>query len=152
MFELFSTSTWIFWLIAMIFFVVIEALTVNLISIWFVLGSLTALILALLNISTQWQMIAFFIISGIALFVFLYFVKPKLNQKIEVQEKTNADRIIEQEAIVVRTINPLENTGQVRVRGQIWSATTYNDEVIEEGTLVYVKELKGVKAYVTRKS
>ena len=64
------------------------------------------------------------------------------------RSKTNADRIIDQEGLVIETINPLENTGLIRVRGQIWSARTYHDQVIEKDSLVLVKEIKGVKAVV----
>ncbi len=149
MFEFLSNINWIFWLCAMILFIIIEAASVSLLSIWFVLGSLVALILAVSGVSVTWQIIIFFIVSSLALLFFLFVLKPKWNRKIQKQEKTNADRILGQEGIVIQTINPLLNTGQVRVKGQIWSATTYQDLVLEQGTLIVVQELKGVKAYVT---
>ena len=74
-------------------------------------------------------------------------IKPKLNKKTEI-EKTNADRIIKQEGIVLVEINPLENTGQIRVKGQIWSASSYDDLIIPKNCLIKVKEIKGVKAFV----
>lgn len=148
MHEFLSNINWVFWLCAMIFFIIVEAVSVNLLSIWFVLGSLVALILSISGIGVTWQIIVFFIVSTLTLLFFLFFLKPSWNRRIQKQEKTNADRILGQEGIVIQTINPLMNTGQIRVRGQIWSAATYQDLVLEAGTLIIVQELKGVKAYV----
>lgn len=138
---------WQFWLIALIFFIVIEAATISLVSIWFMIGAMVALILDLTGASIAVQVIVFFVVSTISLLFFLFVIKPKLNKKTEI-EKTNADRIIKQEGIVLVEINPLENTGQIRVKGQIWSASSYDDLIIPKNCLIKVKEIKGVKAFV----
>lgn len=139
---------WQFWLVAFLVFLIVEAISVSLLSVWFMVGSVVALILSLVGASPAVQGIAFVVVSAICLLIFILIIKPRLNKKTEQKEKTNADRIINQEAIVLQTINPLENTGQIRVRGQVWSAASYNDLTIEKDVLVVVKEIKGVKAYV----
>ncbi|NLM18843.1 MAG: NfeD family protein [Clostridiaceae bacterium] len=139
---------WHFWLVALIFFIVIEAATVSLVSTWFMIGALVALILDLTGASIAVQVMVFFVVSTVSLLFFLLVIKPKLNKKTEQIEKTNADRIVGQEGIVLQEINPLENIGQIRVKGQIWSASSYHDLIISKGSLVIVKEIKGVKAFV----
>lgn len=139
---------WLFWLIAIIIFLIVEVTTINLISIWFAIGGLVALVAALFDAAPVIQIALFVVVSLFSIIIFLLFIKPKWNQKIEQREKTNADRILDQEAVVIQTIDPLQNTGQIRVRGQIWSASSYQEQVIEAGSLVQVKEIKGVKAIV----
>ncbi|MGB4609940.1 MAG: NfeD family protein [Saccharofermentanales bacterium] len=148
MLDSFNFIGWQFWLAALIFFIVIEAATVSLVSTWFMIGALAALILDLTGASITVQVIVFFIVSTISLLFFLLVIKPKLNKKTEQSEKTNADRIVGQEGIVLLEINPLANTGQIRVKGQIWSASSYHDLIIPENSLIIVKEIKGVKAFV----
>ncbi len=146
--DLLSYVDWLFWLIAIIVFLVMEVATINLISIWFAIGSLVALIASLFGVNPYIQIVLFIVVSLISIIIFLVFIKPKWNRKIKLSEKTNADRILQQEAVVIQRINPLANTGQIRVKGQIWSASTKNDQVIETDTLVRVVEIKGVKAIV----
>ncbi|HHU53788.1 MAG TPA: NfeD family protein [Clostridiaceae bacterium] len=143
---------WQFWLAALIFFIIIEVVTVSLVSTWFMIGALAALILDLAGASIAVQIIVFFIVSTVSLLVFLFVIKPKFNKKTEQIEKTNADRIVGQEGIVLLEINPLANTGQIRVKGQVWSAGSYDDLIITEDTLVIVQEIKGVKAIVVPQS
>ena len=135
-------------LVSSINFLLYEAATVSLVSTWFMIGALVALILDLTGASIAVQIIVFFVVSTISLLFFLLVIKPKLNKKTEQLEKTNADRIVGQEGIVLLEINPLKNTGQIRVKGQIWSASSYHDLIIPENSLIRVKEIKGVKAFV----
>ena len=63
-------------------------------------------------------------------------------------EKTNADRILEAEALVTETIDNVQASGQIKVGGAIWTARSANGDVIPEGTLVQVERIEGVKAIV----
>ena len=69
-------------------------------------------------------------------------VQPKL-------VKTNADRILGQEAVVLEEIDNLRGIGQVKVGGAIWTARSTQDEPIPKGTLVRVERIEGVKAIVS---
>ena len=69
-------------------------------------------------------------------------VQPKL-------VKTNADRILGQEAVVLEEIDNLRGIGQVKVGGDIWTAPSTQDEPIPKGTLVRVERIEGVKAIVS---
>lgn len=146
--NLISIIGWQFWFITLIAFLIIEVVSLNLISVWFVLGSLVALVLSLFGFSQTIQIIVFIVVSSICLVLFFFIAKPKLNKRIKTSEKTNADRIINQEGVVIERIDPLANTGLIRVRGQIWSARSSHDQIIQKDKLVLVKEIKGVKAIV----
>ena len=60
----------IIWLAVMILMGIIEALTVDLVSIWFCVGALVALIESYLGISTTLQIISFI---GVALILFFFY-------------------------------------------------------------------------------
>ena len=141
-------SMTIFWLIVMIGFLIAEALTVGLVGIWFAGGALVAVILSLFEVSPLMQVIVFFAVS-ICLLVFTrkIFVE-KLNTG---KENTNVDALIGETGQVTMTINPME-VGQVKLKGQVWSALADDSLLtIEEGTYVTVKAIEGVKLIVIPK-
>ena len=141
-------SMTIFWLIVMIGFLIAEALTVGLVGIWFAGGALVAVILSLFEVSPLMQVIVFFAVS-ICLLVFTrkIFVE-KLNTG---KENTNVDALIGETGQVTITINPME-VGQVKLKGQVWSALADDSLLtIEEGTYVTIKAIEGVKLIVVPK-
>ena len=142
-------SAWVFWLLLAAVLIVIEALTVNLVSIWFALGALSGMIAALLGANVLTQVIIAVVVSVIALAVILIF-KPFDNFKHKKVQATNSDRVIGQQAVVVGRIDPLEGGGLVRVMGQMWSAVSADDSAIETGEHVIVKGISGVKLIVER--
>lgn len=142
-------SAWVFWLLLAAVLIVIEALTVNLVSIWFALGALSGMIAALLGANVLTQVIIAVVVSVIALAVILIF-KPFDNFKHKRVQATNSDRVIGQQAVVVGRIDPLEGGGLVRVMGQMWSAVSADDGAIETGEHVIVKGISGVKLIVEK--
>lgn len=141
-------SMTIFWLIVMIGFLIAEAVTVGLVGIWFAGGALVAVILSLFEVSPLMQIIVFFAVS-ICLLVFTrkIFVE-KLNTG---KENTNVDALIGETGQVTMTINPME-VGQVKLKGQVWSALADDSLLtIEEGTYVTIKAIEGVKLIVIPK-
>lgn len=138
-------SMTIIWLILIVAFLAAEALTVGLVSIWFAGGALAALLLALFDVAPLVQLTAFFAVS-ICLLVFTrkIFV-DKLNTG---KENTNVDALIGEVGQVLSTINPME-VGQVKLKGQVWSALADDHLLtIEEGSYVTVKAIEGVKLIV----
>ena len=50
---------------------------------------------------------------------------------------------------MTETIDNLANKGQVQVKGQYWTARTYQaNQIIETGKTVKIKEISGVKLIV----
>ena len=134
-----------FWLIVMVLFLAVEAVTVGLVCIWFAAGSLIALLAAMCGAPLWLQIVAFLVVSAATLYFTRPLVKRYVNSKVE---PTNADMVIGKECRVTETVDNLAGTGAVYVDGKTWTARSENDEVIPEGTLVTAKSIDGVKLIV----
>lgn len=140
------TSAGIFWIIAAVVFGVIEGATVALITVWFAIGAVAAAVAAQLGASVPVQVSVFVVASAILLCV----TRPVL-KKISVSkpQRTNADRLIGCEALVISPIDGINGAGQVKIAGQVWSAVSENNRPIAEGEMVTVLRISGVKLVVT---
>lgn len=134
-----------FWFLAAIIFAIIELITSPLISIWFCGGALAAALTCIFTDSIWITAIVFVAVSALLLAFTRPLVKRKITPKIQA---TNADRIIGKEAVVIEQIDSVENTGQIKVEGQVWSAKSEN--VVNKGEKVTVSSIEGVKAVVTK--
>ena len=136
-----------FWLAAMIFFLIFEAVTVGLMCIWFAIGALTALLCAMFGAPVWLQIIAFLIVSAVTLYYTRPLVRKYVNNKVE---PTNADIVIGKECRVTEAIDNIAGTGAVYVDGKTWTARSVSDgETIPEGSLVTAQRIDGVKLIVT---
>lgn len=134
------------WVVILIAFAVIEGLTAGLISIWFCCGSLAALFASLAGANLIVQIGLFAVVSMVAMAL----IRPLARKYwIPKQEKTNADRILEEEGVVTEEIDNLRATGQIKVGGTIWTARSAVGAVLPVGTHVRVDRIEGVKAIVT---
>lgn len=136
------------WLALLILFSIGEAITVGLTSVWFAVGSLGALLCALVGGGIWVQIIVFLVLSGLSLALVRPLAKKFLTPGYSA---TNADRVIGQEAVVTQTIDNLRGQGQVNITGQTWTARSQDDTVIPEGALVRVLRIEGVKVFVALK-
>lgn len=136
----------IIWLIITIVFIVAEILTTQLIGIWFVPGSLVALIFAAIHAKFWIQILVFAVVTVVLLIMARPLVKRYLDSRIT---PTNADRAIGQTALVIEDIGD-GAIGQVKVNGLVWSAVTDSDSVIAKGERVIVREIDGVKLVVDK--
>lgn len=144
-----STYTmYIVWAAAIIGFAILEGITFQLVSIWFVFGSIAAFIASLLGASVTVQVIIWLVVSALALAITRPIVKKKLTAKAQ---PTNADRCIGSDATVLEAIDNARSVGQVKVDGKVWSARSLDGGIIEENTIVTVKKIEGVKLLVVKK-
>lgn len=129
----------------MVVFLIIEAITMGLTTIWFAAGAFIAMLLSLLGLPL-WSQITAFLIIAILCLIFLY---PFFKNKFHVgTEKTNFETVIGKNGIVIEAIDNMKSSGQVKVDGQIWSARSNAEEIIEVGKKVLIEEVKGVKLIV----
>ena len=141
---------WILWLILMVVFIVIEGITLGLTTVWCAVGSLAAAICGYFGANVGIQIAVMVIVSIVCFFICLKWIKPQLDARHAKKENaTNADRLFGEEAVVIKEINTLESKGQVKVRGDVWSAKTSDpNKVIPEGAKVKVIKTEGVKLLV----
>ena len=137
----------IVWLITAVILGIIESATVALVSIWMAVGAFAAAVAAAFDGSIMVQMLVFVLVSAILLILTAPLSKKFRNKK---QTSTNADRLLGQEGIVIKKIDDIENKGQIKAMGQIWSACSSDGKVIEIGERVIVEEIKGVHASVRK--
>ena len=135
----------IVWIAAIVIFGVVEAATAGLTSIWFVLGSVAALIAAICNGPIWLQISLFFVVSIVTLAATRPLVVKLMKKDIK---PTNADRVLGGLARVTERIDNDVPTGAVYIDGKTWSARSSSGESIEPDTMVRVVRMEGVKLYV----
>lgn len=138
---------WQLWLIASGFFFVGEIFTIGFVLFWFGIGALIAMISSFFVSNIVIQTIIFLVSSTIL----VIFTKPLVNQFTKKDNtSTNVYSFIGKQAIVTEDIENIKSKGQIKISGEIWSASSSNDdEDIKKDTKVKIIEVKGVKAIVT---
>ncbi len=138
----------IFWLVLFVVLLVIEIFTMGLTTIWFAGGSILAFILAYVGFGLPVQIIVFLLASIILLVLTRPLAVKFFNKE---RQKTNAESLIGQKAIVLEAIDTLHGTGRAEVNGMEWSAKTDEaGEIIEAGTVVVIEGIQGVKLIVKK--
>ncbi|MBQ6431175.1 MAG: NfeD family protein [Oscillospiraceae bacterium] len=133
------------WLAALVLFAVLEASTSALVSVWFIGGSLAAMIAALLGAPIWLQLVLFFAVSA-ALLLLLRPIARKYMKSRTVA--TNVSSNIGKTAVVTAAIDNLRGVGAVKIGGVEWSARSADDRPIEKDAVVRVTKIEGVKVFV----
>lgn len=135
----------LFWLAAVIVFIIAEAATAALVSLWFIGGAAVALIAALLGAPLWLQIVLFFAVSA----ALLALLRPLARKNAGKSTPTNADRIVGRQAIVTEDIDNLLETGAVKIDGKEWTARTV-DAPAKKGETVTIERIEGVKVFVKK--
>lgn len=138
---------WQIWLIIAGLFFIGEMLTVGFLIFWLGVGALIAMLASFFtdNIIIQTSI---FVISSVVL---LLATKPFVKKFVDIKKtNTNVFSIVGKKAVVIKEINSINSTGQIKVNGEVWSAESDGDETIEEGSEVEIIEVRGVKAIVKK--
>lgn len=134
------------WFVLLIAFVWIEAATVSLVSIWFAGGALVALIGNLLGAQLWLQVALFFAVSAVLLLFLRRVAKKHFTPKLV---KTNVDALVGTTGRVTVRIDNEASSGQIKLGAMEWTARSTSGGIIEEGTLVKVDKIEGVKVFVS---
>lgn len=138
--------TVMYWLGAAAILIVIEIITMGLTTIWFAGGALVSAVMAAFSLPLWSQIIAFALVSVILLILTRPWALKYLNSRTV---RTNVDSLIGQTALVTQDIDNLNAKGQVKVKGQIWTARSISDDVqLHEGQKVTIESISGVKVIV----
>lgn len=134
------------WLVAIIILGFIEAITEGIVSIWFVISGLLALIVSLFTDVFLIQF-AIFVIVGIILMIT---TRASVSKYLKVNPvRTNLDRVIGMKGIVTEDIKK-DNYGEVRVDGKRWTAYSKDDKVIKKDEFVEILNIDGNKLAVKK--
>ena len=135
----------IIWLAALVILLLAEALTLGLTTIWFAGGALIALIAALVG-ANVWVQLGIFLAVSLLLLIFTRPAALRYMNKSTL--KTNVDSLTGEVGVVSERIDNLEATGKVKLNDVLWTARSEDGTVIEEGAVVEISRVEGVKLIV----
>lgn len=130
------------WLGLVVLFILLEAATVSLVSIWFAAGAVAALLSSVITVSVPVQVTIFLVVSLIALIAMRPLVKKSRLLKMQ---PTNAERNVGRKAVVITAVRP-DFPGRVRLDGVDWSACA--SVPLEVGAVCEVLAVHGAKLEV----
>ena len=129
----------------MVIFLIAEASTVSMVSLWFAAGSLVSLIAAVLGAPLWLQITLFLAVSAVLLASLRFIVRKHITPKLTA---TNVDAIIGSQGFATADIDNVNATGTVKLGAMEWTARSATGEIIKTGTLVKVEKIEGVKVFV----
>ena len=136
----------ILWLVLFVGFLIVEASTVAVVSVWFALGALAAMVASLLSGQLWLQILLFVVVSAGFLMLLRPITRKILTPRIQ---KTNVDAVLGTVGVVTEEIDNIRACGQVKLGAMTWTARSTAGEAIPQGTQVVVDRVEGVKLYVT---
>ncbi len=136
----------IVWAVFIVITAIIELQTSDLVTIWFTIGAVGALIAALFKLPIWLQLVIFLAISVVCLLATRPIAK-KLQQKAII--RTNSDKVIGKVALVTKRISE-DEIGEVKIEGREWRAINNNGLTFEEGEKVMVEAIWGTKVIVSK--
>ena len=133
------------WIVLAVFFFLTEVFTAGFVLLCFGIGALAAALMAFLGAGMAWQ-IAVFIIVTIAAVVLARPFADRISRPGVQQIAGN--RMIGKWAVVLQTVDPIANTGMVRLESERWRAESLDGEQLEGGEVVEVIGVEGVRLQV----
>ena len=136
---------WI-WLAMAVLFLVLEAATVTMVSLWFAGGCLAALLVAATGGGWGFQVFTALAVSALLLACLRPLARKHFTPRLT---KTNVDAVIGTQGYVTADIDNMAATGTVKLGAMEWTARSADGSPIPKGTLVKVERIEGVKAFVS---
>ncbi|MCD8157414.1 MAG: NfeD family protein [Clostridiales bacterium] len=133
------------WLIIFIALLVIEIITVSLVSIWFCVGCVAAMIGAYQGYGIEMQLALFAVVSAVSLIA----ARPLKKYVKNTARPTNVNALVGKTTYVTEDIDNKTGKGEIKINDVIWQARSLNGEPIAKGTKVTINEIRGVKILVT---
>ncbi len=138
----------ILWLIGVVVFAVLEGVTYQMISIWFMFGAMGGLIASLVTDSFLAQMVVFLAISILLLAV----LRPLSMKLVKNQDfKSNTDGLIGKEVLITQEVSNIKGTGQGKINGMVWTVRSEDDIPLPAGETAKIERIEGVKLIVSAK-
>ncbi|MCR5186136.1 MAG: NfeD family protein [Clostridia bacterium] len=139
---------WKLWLVLSGIFLIIEIINVSFLIFWFSLGALLAMIVSFFIDNVFIQAAVFLVSSTILLFA----TRPVVNKILPKDSfiRTNSASAEGKIGLVIKKIDSISGSGQIKIGTEVWSAKSEDGSVIEENSKVEVIKIDGVKAVVKK--
>lgn len=134
---------WHIWLMVAIIFFTLEIFIPSFVVVNFGVGALFATLIAAAGGTLQWQLF-FFSIFTLASFFSIRPILKKWAYKRSDKVETNVNAMIGRTGVVTEKIDAGNNSGLVKIDGDIWQATTADGSTIEAGKIVKVNKLNSI--------
>ncbi len=139
----------VLWLVGVVVFAVLEAVTYQMICIWFSIGAIGAFLTAYAGLGLDFQLGVFLALSVIALIALRPLSVRFLKKGIT---KTNVDAIIGMDVYITRKVNNITAEGEGKIKGMTWTVRSETDSVtFEPEEVATVVRVEGVKLIVKKK-
>lgn len=137
---------WAIWLGVFIIALIIEALSPELVSIWFAAGALISVIVSLIPGTKWWIQLIIFVVVSVTTLLCLRPVIQKFMKRNIVN--SNVDEIVHKKGKMTKPCDEL-NHGEVKINGVLWTACSSDEKTpIAAGKLVEVLSISGNKLIV----
>ena len=128
-------------------FIILEAVTYQLVSIWFAIGALGGMIAAFLGTNFYVQMAVFIVVSFICILCLrplsMKFFKPR-------NVETNAQSLVGKEVLITSDVDNIRGLGEGKVDGKVWTVRSIDNSLYSKAKRLLSKKLR-VKLIVKRK-
>ena len=140
---------WIWvWVAVVSLSLLIEFVTMEMVSIWTTVGGLIALILSALNVNLEIQLIVFFLVTIIMLLSLRKFALKHLLKNNELRIGTSS---IIGTTHKLKTAITEDERGTIKINDITWSVTTENGTQLPADTIVEIVKIEGNKLIVKEK-
>ncbi|WP_288024659.1 NfeD family protein [Arthrobacter sp.] len=146
MLEWINDFGWIIWLTVFLLLAVAEMLTLNLYFILMSVGALAALVAFLFH-AELWLQIVIFCVVALATTVLIRPLALAHLRRGPADSLSNVDRLIGHHAVVLEAVS--ENSGLVKIGGDVWTARTRGGADVPAGAAVEVSAIDGATAIVS---
>ncbi len=133
------------WIVVAIFFFVTEVFTAGIVLLCFGIGALGAALVAFLGAGLAWQILTFIVVSAVVVLLARPFADRISRPGVQ---QIAGNRMIGKWAVVLQTVDPIANTGMVRLESERWRAESLDGEQLEVGEVVKVLGVDGVRLQV----
>lgn len=138
------TGNLILWAIVLILSIIAEAVTLQLVTIWFVVGAIAAIFAASMGMPMMIQAALFTIVSALLLIA----TRPVI-RKLKVKDVLPSNPDIGKIGIVTESIDNEEHTGRIKIGDVNWKARSFDGNTFSVGTKVCIENISGTTAYVS---
>jgi membrane protein implicated in regulation of membrane protease activity len=135
------------WIVMALIFFAAEIFTAGFVLLCFGIGALAAAALAFFGLGLTWQLLAFIVVYSPAVLLSRPFAERVTSTG---PQSLAGDRVLGKRAVVLQAIDPIANTGMVRVDTEEWRAESVDHSPIAKDSVVEVVAVEGVRLQVRR--